>query len=894
MTIDKQSKQFQSSREKSRPTLGFLINWLGGIYQSELWQGIVQAAKFYDTNLISFSGGDLKSPYGYISQSNALYDLVSSDNVDGLLIAASSISSYVSHEYILNFCRQFQPLPIVSISLELESIPSVLVDNNIGMQAMLEHLILEHHAHRIAFIKGPEGNIQTITRYSAYRNTLDKYEIPFDPNLVVAGDFSMQAGMLAARELLARNISFEAVVAANDAMALGAQEEFQEHGLNIPADFALVGFDDVEEAQYNSLPLTTVRLPTLEHAKKSVELLVAQLEGKVVSSKVVLPTQLVIRQSCGCMDVTIKDVDAHTITFSKGIFRDEVASHRQTILEQMAEQIKPLTELLQTSSFNHNEQLLNILVDDLDRSTDSHSFLTELNRWVESVPLTRYSLTAMQGLISVLRRNILQHISDDLMLRRAENIFQKARVLIANIVERKQAIQRLQMRSRNVMLRELEHGILTTLEIADLTDTLTEKLSYQSIDSCFIALYEESIPSRSYARLIFAYHNKKRRVLNPTQDVFVAKQLLPDNLLSQPTQFSIVVEALYFREEQIGFVVFGMDLSKDSGLYTVLRQQLSTALRGALLLQTHKQTAEELARHRDHLEQMVQNRTIDLMTANEKLSQENAERIKAEAEIRRLNVQLEERVKQRTAELTIANERLKALSQAKDEFVSNVSHELRTPISNLRLYLHLLSRNPEKLEEYCAVLSRETGRLSGLIEALLTISRMDQSQVEVRFSAVDLNQIVEEYVRDRLLLAQQKGLALSANLTSPLHVVMVDRELIGQALSILLTNAFNYTSQGGKIIIETHTRHLNNQYWSGISVNDTGVGISLEDQQQLFNRFFRGGAGRDMGVQGTGLGLALAKEIMDLHSGKIEVFSTGVHGEGTSFYLWLPASQQDQ
>ncbi len=228
---------------------------------------------------------------------------------------------------------------------------------------------------------------------------------------------------------------------------------------------------------------------------------------------------------------------------------------------------------------------------------------------------------------------------------------------------------------------------------------------------------------------------------------------------------------------------------------------------------------------------------------------------------------------------------MKEAERMKDAFVSNVSHELRTPITSIKLYHSLLERNQSKQGIYMEHLKRETSRLANIVEALLLLSRMDQGRIDSQISDVDLNTLAMQFVADRKPIAQQKGLELFIN-TRSIPPIKGDADLIGQAISILLTNALNYTPEGGTITIRTGTRWSDGGLWAGIAVIDTGYGIAPEDQAHLFERFYRGKAGQESGVSGTGLGLSLAKEITTHHNGKIEVESAP--GQGATFSIWLP------
>lgn len=248
----------------------------------------------------------------------------------------------------------------------------------------------------------------------------------------------------------------------------------------------------------------------------------------------------------------------------------------------------------------------------------------------------------------------------------------------------------------------------------------------------------------------------------------------------------------------------------------------------------------------------------------------------------------EQMLEERSEQLEAANEELRILSQVKDEFVANVSHELRTPLTNIKLYHDLLVRYPHRQEQYLAVLQRETDRLETLIEDLLLLSRLDREVVELKFETVDLNVLVENMVHDRQALVESRGLTVAVRLLATAVLVQADATLISQALSVLLTNATNYTPSGGAIEVYTEVVCNNDRDWAGFCVQDTGPGILPAEQAKLFSRFFRGEAAHSSHTAGTGLGLAIAKEIIDRHHGRITVESTGIPGEGAAFHVWLP------
>lgn len=270
------------------------------------------------------------------------------------------------------------------------------------------------------------------------------------------------------------------------------------------------------------------------------------------------------------------------------------------------------------------------------------------------------------------------------------------------------------------------------------------------------------------------------------------------------------------------------------------------------------------------------------------LQRELAERKRVEKKIRKLNAELERRVAERTGELQSANEDLRNLSRLKDEFLANVSHELRTPLTSIKLFHGLLEKQPQNLEKYVGHLKRETDRLTNLIEDLLYLSRLDQGHAPFNPVKLDLNHLAREFVSDRSPLAVERHLTLTLKESDPLPYALADEQMTGQVLSAILTNALNYTPTGGSITVSTLVNEDQGRLWTGFAVSDTGPGIPTEDQERLFERFYRGKTGRASATPGTGLGLSIAREIVYRHGGRIEVQSDGKPGKGATFFVWMP------
>ncbi|NIS82374.1 MAG: GAF domain-containing protein [Anaerolineales bacterium] len=277
-------------------------------------------------------------------------------------------------------------------------------------------------------------------------------------------------------------------------------------------------------------------------------------------------------------------------------------------------------------------------------------------------------------------------------------------------------------------------------------------------------------------------------------------------------------------------------------------------------------------------------RLLMLLADNISVAVENAalyERLRLHAD------ELERTVSERTAALAEALKQAQEADRLKTQFVSDVSHELRTPLSNIMLYLELIeSGKRERFQSYLETLNRETARLVILIEDLLTVSRLDAGTATLDPKEINLNFIAQSLVEDRERLFAEKALRVGFKLHEDLPHVYADERMLSRVVANLMTNAMHYTQPGGTVTITTDMKDDGECRWATLAVADTGLGISNEEQEFLFQRFFRGSASRKMSTPGTGLGLAICREIMLRHSGRITVESHV--GQGSTFTIWFP------
>jgi PAS domain S-box-containing protein len=246
--------------------------------------------------------------------------------------------------------------------------------------------------------------------------------------------------------------------------------------------------------------------------------------------------------------------------------------------------------------------------------------------------------------------------------------------------------------------------------------------------------------------------------------------------------------------------------------------------------------------------------------------------------------------------VTVLNDitRQKELEHLKSDFVSHVSHELRTPLAVIQQSLSILNNeisgnlNPDQ-KKFFGTAQNNLERLRNLINDLLDMASIEAGKLKLKQGLFDINEVVRNTVEFLNKWAQAKNIALEAKLLPSKQELLIDKDRIIQVITNLVGNAVKFTPENGKISVCVEDRPADESFSQGsveISVIDTGVGMEKKDLERIFNKFEQGNSAHNTVVKGTGLGLSIAKEIVQLHKGKIWVESEP--GKGSKFAFLLP------
>jgi DNA-binding LacI/PurR family transcriptional regulator len=542
----------------ARRRIGVLLADLVDPYQAAVLEGAREAARSRAVDLVCFVGGELESPRLGERQRNHVFSFVSKENVDAVLVMAGAIGNRCGWDRLAGFCARFANLPTCTVGASLAGIPSVGVDNRMGIHDAVSHLVRVHGRRRIAFIKGPESSQEAADRFDAYREALAEHAIEVDPRLVAPGDFTGDSGERAIGLFFGERKldvgAIDAILAADDPTALGAMRALDRRKIRIPSQIAVVGFDDLQEARFSAPPLTTLRQPLREQGAAAVRVLLKRLQGDTSDLSLSLATTTVVRRSCGCFAGEARVAARAGATNARLSFEAELLRRR----EALAAELSRVAQGALAATPGWEDLLIRSFAEQL-RTTPCERFTRAFRSMLDALVAAGADLTAVQDITTVLRQHMLDSLERDGALRdRAEEMFHEARLVTSEAMERAQAQRCAQAEAMAGILSGTSRQVAAAQSLDELCAVVGERFPALGITSCHVSLFEDGDPAGS-ARPLFAYDPEAVPVIARGGSAFPSRRLVAG--LGGPTGRSrtLVVSSVYSGTEHLGIMAISFD-----------------------------------------------------------------------------------------------------------------------------------------------------------------------------------------------------------------------------------------------------------------------------------------------------------------------------------------------
>ena len=592
--------------------IGVLVIDIEGAYSKMIWQEVGRHTRSRGYDLLLLPANNPKCPYKFRSQFNSLYNFIQSSVIDALIFVPSILGNFLYAEESDRLIDDIRKaVPVVSLNTLIDGVPSLLIDNETGIDAAVRHCVDVHGYQRIGFLEGPQDNHEASERKSAYFSALKRIGIDPMPNWVIPCDFTTESAE-ALGDYAGANLvdNLDALIAANDYMALGLLKSLARQGYDIPSDLAVIGFDDIREAPFLRPPLTTIQQPFTKLANRAARLAIDICEGRQVNLIEQFDTELVIRASCGCDDYIYEDILRTPVI--------EIHSSPKRCLQQFLK--KHYAQLVADRLSEPAWTLLDFLLTRDVSEPNKRRFLKDLAKTLDREFFEFDTDSDWSRIFSFIIDYMLVNDKDKLEKWHKIYLFERSRYLI----NRKQKLWNgyknfRRHETHTVPLRQTIENLSLVQNRAEMVDVLKNHLPQLDVRNCLITLFEEgdlsaglysSLPTCS--RMVLAYQdNAKITVSTNDAVVFPTLDLWPRHFAPSPNGNVWVVGPLFNRDKLYGFII--SDIADfDSGINESLRHQLSITLHSCYL-----------SNERDKAESRLRGLLGELSQNNRKLKKES-------------------------------------------------------------------------------------------------------------------------------------------------------------------------------------------------------------------------------------------------------------------------------
>jgi len=805
------------------------LNFFGRGYEGQLRDALHRRCRDSGHNLLLIYGGALDEPTVLSSADNVIFDVLRPDDFDGFIVASALLSTFCGAAGVERLVDKYRGARLCSVGTAIPGVPSLVLDNRAGMDAAVEHLVRDHGCQRPAFLAGTPHNPEADARFEAYRAVLARHGLPFDPARVASGQFLPALGRRAMDDILDRGVPFDAVVAANDSMAIGGIQALRQRGMRVPQDIPVTGFDDLTLARLGNPPLTTVAQPFDRFADLAVACIEDQVDGRPVAPLTEIPSHFVRRQSCGC---------GHREAASPTGSRPGRDVHGLTARVRSLRPI--LADILQTGT-DDGVAAATTLSDGLgaEIAGEKEAFQTAVGTLLAIGHDDGERRRALLGAINLLRNDLTGDI--DVRLERS---FYDALSLVATTNTAAQVQHRLD-------LDDSGEQASTAFDLASLRDSLSRALPAVGVKTALLSCVGDGSGNEleSVVYLVDGVSRGPRRIRFP------AGRLIPPDVLQLERQGTFLVFPLVHEQELLGVIAF--DHRDGNNPYIAFRNQIAVVLRNIRL---HQEVLRKTMLH----ERSVQDR----LSAAKRLE---ALSVLAGGVAHDLNNAL-------GPMLAVPDIVMNQLTRLVTD--QGALAELREDIDSIKTAAKRAAQTIKDL----LTLGRQGRRpkadleLNRLVKSCLLASPWaagsDDTRLELRLELsaepLPLHGAESQLARAVSNLLRNAIEAVGSDGASPAR---------GRGQVKVSTARLHLVNPraGFEAIPPGH--------YLVLSVSDTGCGIPAEDMDRVFEPFFTSKrSGED---SGTGLGLAIVMGVVKEHDGFIDV--TSQVGVGTTFTVYLPA-----
>ncbi len=587
-----------------RLNIGLLVDDVDAVFTTETCKGAVLGAEAIDANLFIFQGGYLDSAdisvehYKYEYQYNTIFSYANLKSLDLLYVTLGMIGSRVSVEVRRRFLEQYHNIPVVALYTRMDGFQSVIFDNKIGFEQAIRHLIVDHHVQYVGYVSGPKTNVDAMERLEAYKNVLAEQNIPYNEDYVIYGNFEESSEPLI-RDLVKQHPEMQAVVFANDRMALGGYRAFQKMDIRVGEDILVVSFDNSNFASTLIPPLSTVEANASELAYQAVVNADVFLKTGTLD-QLKIDTRFVKRSSCGCRQADYEQLSVQMGFLKSGSYADiQMEQLRIYLFENYA--MSPVLQLIWDDLVAFIKLLFDMVEGQLFEEYQKD--VAVLFEMIISQPILSY--TTVENFFNLLF--CLQHILADRLSSEGDKL--KLTSLFSDMY-RSLAISNCQLiQGQQEDLERISHlmnnmtvgMILMENENEIPWDSTLKNLDSIGFKGAYLYTFQKMIEhertdawKRPKKLLLKAYYNEKGVFNVPEEEQLISVSMLfKHKYMPKNRRATMILSPLFSGSELYGLMLSEVDY-ENFGNVAPVAFQLSSTLKSLLLIEKQQQIQKSL------------------------------------------------------------------------------------------------------------------------------------------------------------------------------------------------------------------------------------------------------------------------------------------------------------